>query len=191
MEFITVDPAKMTLLRKMKKSMQDTILRDFAKVNLAFVAAANRFIEQIPHRTTDFIRWSEHTSIGFDVRYQELHAEYTHLNEWSGKLFDEWMKDTEIKEEEIAETPEVKKVTENKKTENYVVAHGNTTHGGARPGAGRKSLGRKKPVSIVLDDTEWTEIDSLIQKGEFKSYADYFRQASRMLVLPPTNDSGV
>lgn len=47
--------------------------------------------------------------------------------------------------------------------------------GGKRAGAGRKSLGVKKPVSITLPDEVWNEIDNLIQNGDYKSYADYFR----------------
>ncbi|SYX84591.1 hypothetical protein [Paenibacillus alvei] len=51
--------------------------------------------------------------------------------------------------------------------------------GGARKGAGRKSIGVKKPVTISMPQSEWDEIDSLIQSGEFQSYADYFRTLHR------------
>lgn len=47
--------------------------------------------------------------------------------------------------------------------------------GGRRAGAGRKSIGVKKPVSITLPVSVWDEIDSVIQSGKYKSYADYFR----------------
>jgi len=50
--------------------------------------------------------------------------------------------------------------------------------GGKREGAGRKSFGIKKPVSIALPQSVWDDIDSLIQTGQYKSYADFFRSAT-------------
>ncbi|RJG23295.1 hypothetical protein [Paenibacillus thiaminolyticus] len=86
-------------------------------------------------------------------------------------------KETEIKKE-IKEEKEKENLKQNdllesdkkKKTKNK-----NTGRGGARVGAGRPSLGVKKPVSITLPSDDWEEIDNLIQRKEFKSYADYFR----------------
>jgi len=50
--------------------------------------------------------------------------------------------------------------------------------GGKREGAGRKSFGVKKPVSIALPQSVWDDIDDLIQNGQYKSYADFFRSAT-------------
>lgn len=60
--------------------------------------------------------------------------------------------------------------------------------GGARDGAGRPSLGKKKPVSITLEESEWAQIDELIKKAEFKSYADYFRFLSRVNGVLPVDE---
>lgn len=50
--------------------------------------------------------------------------------------------------------------------------------GGSRQGAGRKSLGIKRPVTITLPEDVWKEIENqlIINGGNYKSYAEYFRR---------------
>ena len=193
MTYQTIDPARITWLRKAKKAMLDIAKSDYAKDNLRFVSRAKQFAEKIPHRTNDYFAWSAYSPDGFTIMADELTAEYEYLNEWSNKLFDKWQSETigDLKKEtEIAPANDLgeKKTTEIKPEENSKMRNKKKTteikgeqlaisiRGGARPGAGRKSIGVKKAVSIALPEEAWQEIDSLIQSGEYASYADFFRR---------------
>lgn len=47
--------------------------------------------------------------------------------------------------------------------------------GGMREGAGRKVIGVQRMVKITLPEESWTEIENMIEKGELKSFSEYFR----------------
>jgi len=40
---------------------------------------------------------------------------------------------------------------------------------------GRPSIGKARPVKITLPEEDWNQIDQAIQSGEYKSFAEYFR----------------
>ncbi|MCY9542671.1 hypothetical protein M5X00_06275 [Paenibacillus alvei] len=82
--------------------------------------------------------------------------------------------------DELKENIQINKTEENqenelKKNVDIKVDVVKKKRGGARTGAGRKLMGTKKSVTISMPQSEWDEIDSLIQSGEYQSYADYFR----------------
>lgn len=43
-------------------------------------------------------------------------------------------------------------------------------------GRGRPKIGEQRSVTIVLPDTEWLKVDSLVSSGYASSTSDYFRQ---------------
>jgi len=118
-------------------------------------------------------RLKEETFIKRGRDLLKLGADFVH--DYRATKPQEMKQETEIKPKEKPKSTPSKKATENKGEQLAI-----SIRGGARKGAGRKSLGVKKPVSIVLEQHEWDEIDSLIQSGDYKSYSDYFRQAARV-----------
>ncbi|MGW9441000.1 hypothetical protein [Streptomyces sp. NPDC055607] len=58
-----------------------------------------------------------------------------------------------------------------------------TKRGGARPGAGRPSKGKYRSVGMTLPVNDWGFINKLVEKGEYSSYAEYFRHLHEMNML--------
>lgn len=54
--------------------------------------------------------------------------------------------------------------------------HDSLNYGGAREGAGRPKIGVSKPLRINMPESAWAEVDSLIEKGHYENYSEYFRK---------------
>lgn len=49
--------------------------------------------------------------------------------------------------------------------------------GGARKHAGRPRIGVARALKITLPQEEWERIDRMVEDGQVRSQAEYFRQA--------------
>lgn len=175
----------------MERTFEEMVkaLRVYKSAALAIKKMGNRWldtemlylIEQIrrlvPNANKD-LQWASR-SLRFDAFYDEISGFYGRLaeldekgrqksmesateelnyQEWkAGVLNDLHAHVTSKKVNEIQEEPAV------------------TGRGGKRKDAGRKPIGVQRMVKITLPEESWTEIESMIEKGELKSFSDYFR----------------
>lgn len=162
-----IDPEKRKLLRRMRSDMLRIQKSEYVKSDAEFLKAARQFVRRIPTRNEDLLRMGIHapSAMWFDVYYDEMSNDFRQLIDWSDRLFQEWIKVTNIKREETEENADMKEVTniieikeevrqsqEDKAKKKQMALD---FRGGARPGAGRKRIGTTRTIKLTLPDEDW------------------------------------